>query len=38
MTRREQREAVLSLLYEYTFYESTVAADFLAEKRGVFQQ
>jgi len=34
MTRREQREAVLSLLYEYTFYEGTSAADFLADKEG----
>ena len=34
MTRREQREAVLSLLYEYTFYEGASASDFLTDKEG----
>ncbi len=32
MTRREQREAVLSLLYEYTFYEGMGASEFLSDK------
>lgn len=32
MTRREQREAILSLLYEYTFYEGVSAAYFLSDK------
>ncbi len=32
MTRREKREAILSLLYEYTFYEGMSAADFLSDK------
>lgn len=34
MTRREQREAIISLLYEYTFYENVGAEQFLAEKEG----
>lgn len=32
MTRREQREAIVSLLYEYTYHEGVDIEQFIAEK------
>ncbi len=30
MTRHEERELIISLLYEYTFYEGTTPSDFIS--------
>lgn len=32
MSRREERETVFTLLYEYTFYDAATPADFLIER------